>query len=230
MASNSLSASLRSILNALRRYYGSPPRPVSRDPFSLVLWEQVAYLVPDAQRQRAYAALRTQVGLTPAAILAAPAATLRAIARRGGSIAVAIRAVRLRHSAELVVGRWDGDLRVALRLPVAQARKALSQFAMIGEPGADKILVFAGRARMLPLDSNGLRVLGRLGLIPNEKDYRSTYRRAQEILARALPKANDSLIAAYHLLRRHGQELCRRSEPACGGCPLRAGCAFGSQR
>ena len=90
--------------------------------------------------------------------------------------------------------------------------------------------MFAGRARILPLDSNGLRVLGRLGLVTNEKDYRTTYRRAQEILAGVLPKANDALIAAYYLLRRHGQELCRRSEPACDGCPLRASCAFGSLR
>ncbi len=99
---------------------------------------------------------------------------------------------------------------------------------MIGEPGADKILVFAKRARLLPLDSNGLRVLVRLGLITAKKDYRATYRRAQESLAPALPRDPDSLIAAYHLLRRHGQELCRRREPACDRCPLRAYCAFGA--
>ena len=101
---------------------------------------------------------------------------------------------------------------------------------MIGEPGADKILVFAGRARLLPLDSNGLRVLQRLGLTTDEKDYRAAYRRAQEVLAPALPRGPDALIDAYQLLRHHGQELCRRSEPACDRCPLRKFCAFGSQR
>ena len=215
----SRTSSLRRILTILRRYYGRPQRPISRDPFKLILWEQVAYLVPDAQRRRAFAALRTQVGLTPAAILAASDAKLRAITRLGGPIAVTVRAARLRHSAELAVGRWNGDLRAALRLPLSQARKAIAQFAMIGEPGADKILVFAKRARLLPLDSNGLRVLQRIGVITEERDYRTTYRRAQEVLAPALPKDPDSLVAAYHLLRRHGQELCRRREPACNRCP-----------
>ena len=58
---------------------------------------------------------------------------------------------------------------------------------MIGEPGADKILVIMKRARLLPLDSNGLRVLSRVGLISEAKDYRTTYRRAQETLAPSLP-------------------------------------------
>jgi endonuclease III len=221
--------SLRRILTTLRRHYGKPQRPISRDPFKLILWEQVAYLVPDAHRHRAFAALRRQVGLTPAAILAASDIKLRAIARLGGPIAVGVRAARLRQSAELAVGHWDGDLRIALRLSIPKARKALAQFAMIGEPGADKILVIAKRARLLPLDSNGLRVLRRLGLTPEEKDYRTTYRRAQEVLAPALPKDSDALIAAYYLLRLHGQELCRRSVPQCNRCPLCTHCVFGSQ-
>jgi endonuclease III len=222
--------SLRRVLTTLGRYYGKPRRPISRDPFTLILWEQVAYLVPDAQRRRAFTALRRQVGLTPRAILAASDTTLRAIARLGGPIAVAVRAARLRQSAELAIGHWEGDLRTALRLSLPKARKALTEFAMIGEPGADKILVLARRARLLPLDSNGLRVLCRLGLTTEERDYRTTYRRAQEVLAPALPKDPGALIAGYDLLRLHGQTLCRRSEPLCGRCPLCKGCMFGTRR
>lgn len=212
----------------LRRHYGRPSPPVSRDPFQLILWEQVAYLVSDDQRRRAFAALRREVGLRPGAILAAPNAKLEAITRLGGPIAARVRASRLRESAELVVGKWDGDLRSALRLPVAKARRALAQFAMIGEPGADKILVLTNSVRLLPLDSNGLRVVLRLGLTPEAKDYRSTYRRAQEVLAPALGKGSDWLIAAYSLLRLHGQELCRRRAPACAHCPLGSVCPVGS--
>ncbi len=169
-----LSLSLRSAVATLRRLYGRLPSPISRDPFHLLLWEQVAYLVPDIQRRRAFAALRTEVGLRPTALLAAPIAKLEAIARLGGSIAVRVRASRLRKSAQLVLGRWEGDLRAALRPPRPQARRALAEFPMIGEPGADKILVFTGKARLLPLDSNALRVLLRLGLTRQMKDYRAT--------------------------------------------------------
>ena len=219
---------LRSVIATLRRQYGKPAPPVSRDPFRLILWEQVGYLVPDSQRRRAFSALRSEVGLEPAAILAAPRGKLEAITRLGGPIAVRIRASRLRDSAELVLGQWDGDLRAALRLPLPQARRALAQFPMIGEPGADKILVVTKRARLLPLDSNALRVLRRLALTPDAKDYRTTYRRAQETLAPALPNDPQWLFSAYGLLRRHGQELCRRTAPACSRCPLRVHCPSSS--
>ena len=215
---------LRSVTSALRRHYGAPPPPVSRDPFRLILWEQVGYLASDAKRRAAYLKLRDEVGLAPMAILGAPRATLETIARMGGSIAADRRASRMRESAELVVARWDGDLRRALRLPLPEARRALSAFPMIGEPGADKILAIAGKARLLAMDSNALRVVSRLALAPELKDYRSTYRRARELLAPALPRTREQVVAAGALLRLHGQELCRRSGPRCERCPLRAHC------
>lgn len=33
-------------------------------------------------------------------------------------------------------------------------------------------------------------------------------------------------VAAHQLLRRHGQELCKRSEPRCDVCPLASVCVF----
>ena len=217
-------ASLRPVITALRRYYGKPVPPISRDPFHLILWEQVGYLVPDAQRRRAFSALRSATGLRPARIVSASAQTLERITRLGGPIAARTRASRLRESAELVIARWDGDLRGALQLPFPQSRRALAEFAMIGEPGADKILAFTKRARLVPLDSNALRVVTRLGLSIAGKNYRSTYQRAQEVLARAIPRDSAWPIAAYALLRQHGQELCRRRAPACERCPLRSRC------
>jgi len=215
---------LRAAVTRLRRHYGRAPPVVSRDPFQLILWEQVAYLVPDAQRRRAFTLLRTQVGLRPAAILGAKPSLLQRIARVGGSIAVASRAARLQQSAEIVIDRWQGDLRRALLLPLAAARRALAHFPMIGEPGADKILLVTGAARLLALDSNALRVLDRLGLVRPAKDYRTTYRRAQASLAPVLPRDRAWLLAASGLLRRHGQELCRRRSPICTRCPLQSRC------
>lgn len=217
---------LARILSTLRRLYSAPARAPIRDPFRLILWEQVAYLATDAQRKVAYDALADRVGLAPSAIAAAPHATLQAVTRLGGAIAADVRANRLRQSAELVLRKWNGDLGQALGLPYPQARKAMAEFAMIGEPGADKILVFTGKVRRLPLDSNGLRVLSRIGLITADKNYSRMYRGAQEVLAPSLPKGADALIAGYELLRRHGQELCKTNVPACHLCPVRPSCAY----
>jgi endonuclease III len=215
------------VLRTLRTFYGPPPKPISTDPFHLILWEQVAYLVPDSRRREAYDALRKQVGLTPRAILAAPTSTLVAITRLGGSIAAPVRAARMRRSAELALDLGAGGLRRALRGSVPEARRVLKRFPMIGEPGADKILALSRSARFLPLDSNGLRVVERLGLSTGAKSYDAAYRRARASLEPQLPRTYPALADGGSLLRNHGQEVCRRGTPRCGACPLRSDCPTG---
>src|SRR5262245_60585663 len=75
---------LASITSALRAHYGRPaPLPVT-DPFEMILWENVAYLVPDARRAQAFAALRERIGLEPRDILRAKASVLYEVAKLGG--------------------------------------------------------------------------------------------------------------------------------------------------
>lgn len=216
------------LVATLRRCYGKPAPPVVTDPFQMILWEAVGYLCTDAQRKVAFDALRARVGLGPEAIADASDGALEAVARLGGAMAADARGRRMRQSAALVLARWGGELGAALRLPEPSARKALTEFGGIGEPGADKILVFNGKARRLALDSNGLRVLGRVGLITEEKDYSRTYRSAQRALATSLPKGRDALISASQLLRQHGQVLCKTTAPACHLCPVRPTCDYAS--
>jgi endonuclease III len=217
----------REAITRLRQRYGSPAPPISRDPFHLVLWEQVGYLADDDRRTAAFEALRDRVGLEPAAIFRAPMTTLSAVTRIGGAIAFEDRARRLARSAAMVLDDWDGDLGTALRQPAPAARRALMRFPMIGEPGADKILLFARAHRAFAVDSNGLRVLQRLGYGRELKSYTAAYRSVLEAIADQLPADYDALIAAHHLLRQHGRSLCRRADPECAECPLRSGCAFG---
>jgi endonuclease III len=49
-------------------------------------------------------------------------------------------------------------------------------------------------------------------------------------VAGELDKECRPLIEAHLLLRRHGQELCRRSEPACAKCPLAGECRYYQER
>lgn len=210
----------------LGRFHGRPPRPVSLDPFRLILYEQVAYLVPESRRRAAFRRLRTEVGLTPDAILATPAATLRAIARAGGAIGVMERADRIRRSAELVARRWGGDLRRALALPLKEARQALTAFPMIGAPGADRILALTGAHAVFGLDSNGLRVCLRLGWGKETANYATTYRNVQTAMAAALPARPARLAELAAQLRRHGETVCRRSAPDCLACPLALHCRY----
>jgi hypothetical protein len=138
-----MASRFRADIAELRSLYGKPAPPFSTDPFELVVYENIAYLASDEKRGDAFAALRRDVGVTPRAILKAKMAALVGACRVGG-IYPERRAERLRRCAEIVVSRFEGDLRSVLRLPYEEARKALQRFPAIGEPGADKILLFSG--------------------------------------------------------------------------------------
>ena len=217
--------SLARFLDALEMRYGPPEPPPSREPFALVLWENVAYLVNDERRAAAFAALGKQIGWTPERILAAPARLLRGVAALGGMLPDE-RVGKLLRAAEVAQKRFGSDLAAVVCQPFLRARKALMAFPGIGEPGAEKILLFAGAHPVLALDSNALRVLIRLGFGEEKKSYAATYRSAQEAAKRELRDELGALLRAHLLLRRHGQELCRRNRPQCADCPVAEGCAF----
>src|SRR5262249_37058206 len=94
----------------------------------------------------------------------------------------------------------------------------------IGEPGAEKILLFSGQHPFLAPDSNALRVLTRLGFLPDDPNYARSYAAARKVADVHIPARINRRIEAHELLRRHGQEICRRARPLCGECPLEKLC------
>jgi endonuclease III len=216
--------SLSRIIERLEAFYGRPGPPEVTDPWSLIVWENIAYLVDDERRQQAMAKLRAEIGITPAEILAAPKAKLMKAAVRG--IVPEQSVAKLRRCAEIALEEFDGDLQPILKRPVAQAKKALERFPGIGDPGAEKILLFGRAYPILALESNGLRVLVRLGFGTETPNYSATYRSVQEAVEPEVIKDFSWLIKTHQLLRRHGQELCKRSRPRCSECPLIGECPW----
>jgi endonuclease-3 len=211
-------------VEALREFYGQPETPKITDPLGLLLLENVAYLVSDERREQAFNALREKVGLTPPEILMAHDETLLEVAL--GGMHPSARVEKIRRIAQIALQEFDGDFDRVLKQSLAQAKKSLRKFPGIGEPGAEKILVFSKTHPILALDSNGLRVLLRLGYGEERKSYSSTYRSAQEAVEKDLKKDFAWLIAAHQLLRRHGQELCKTVNPLCSRCPLKSSCRY----
>jgi len=222
------SLTLTQVIARLKKLYGAPAPPRVTDPFEQVLWENVAYLANDEKRAAAFSALRKTVGLTPEDILKAKPEKLLAVTRMGGMVPE-LRAQRLRQSAEIVQILLKGKLNAMLDESLPKAKKTLRRFPTIGEPGAEKILMFAGKYPVFALESNGLRVLLRLGFAEEQKSYSASYRGVKNAIAGQLPRDSKSLVAAHQLLRQHGQELCKRSQPLCDDCPLRKSCAYAAQ-
>lgn len=220
--------SFAKIIEELQDFYGKPEPPKVTDPLGLILLENVAYLVSDERREQAFNTLRERVGLSPPEILTAHEETLLEIARLGG-MHPAARVEKLRRIAQIALQEFDGDLDRVLKQPLPRAKKALKKFPGIGDPGAEKVLLFSRTHPILALDSNGLRVLLRVGYGEERKSYSTTYRSAQEAVAGEMKKDIDWLIATHQLLRRHGQELCKATEPRCPRCPIKSSCRYYQQ-
>ena len=213
---------LRGAVKVLRKHYG-PPEPLpTAHPFELILWDNVAYLAAPPRRREAFELLKSTVGTTPQAILAATRAALEKVTSKG--ILKSSFATKLRECAHIAVSDFGGDLEAVIRLPLEKAKRALRTFPGIGEPGAERILLFAGRHALLAPDSNALRVLVRLGLVREGTSYSKTYAAARGVAEEV--SANVRLAQEAHLLlHHHGQTLCKRSAPRCPQCPLADDCA-----
>src|SRR2546425_1037644 len=218
-------SSLEKIVARLARHYGPPPAPITDDPFELIVLENVAYLVSDERREQAFRLLRELAGTKPHQIIAASKEDLLRVAKLSG-IAPEQRASRLREITLIAATEFGGDLRNALKLPLAKAKQALRKFPGIGEPGADKILLFTRTHPLLALDSNGLRVLLRLGFGDEKKNYSATYATVQEAIRSEALADYDWLIRAHLLLRQHGKELCKTNKPLCEKCPVSKSCSY----
>jgi endonuclease III len=214
---------LPAAVRTLEAHYGEPEPPPTADPFELVLWENVAYLALPARRREAFALLARTIGTTPPAILAAERSALERVTGHG--ILKRAFAAKLVECARIAFEQFGGDVNPTIRQPLDAAKRALRRFPGIGEPGAEKILLFTGRQALLAPDSNGLRVLVRLGFVREEKSYARTYA-ASRAVAQELGWRPQALQKAHLLLQLHGQTLCKRRAPRCNECPLMPGCAY----
>ena len=188
------------LVDKLQQHYGAPAPPPSTDPLELIIWENIAYLANDKRRAEAFAILKRTIGTRPEQILAAQHSALAAIGKAG--ILPDVSAEKLLTITKIAYEEFDSDLHAALKKPFPQARKALKRFPSIGDPGAEKILLFTRSYPVMAPESNGLRVLCRVGFADEQKNYSATYRQAGAFPPQSSP-----------LCRLHAQKT-RRHRPA----------------
>lgn len=213
------------ILDRLEAAYEKLSPPWPSDPYEMILWTNCGYPASDAKCNRGFAALEKEIGVRPEQILKAPKARLAKVLR-GSTMIPHLGAERLKEIARMVQQDYGGDLRTAIRQPLPVARKILKKFPVIGDPGADKILLFAKIVPLPAVPSNCLEVPLRMGFGEEDKNYAKSYRSIQQALSTDLPETFAARQRAYMLLKRHGQEICRRSKPLCDRCPVTEDCAY----
>lgn len=215
---------LATLLERLEQHHGSVGFAEPTDPYELILFTNCGYPPSQDNCRRGFEALRSSVGLSPDAVLAA---TDRVLARalKAGGIVPELRASRLKLTARLVLEEFGGDLRSALGA-TKEARKALKRFPTIGDPGVDKILLFCAGIPVAAVPSNCPHVPLRLGLGTERPSYAASYRSVQEALTQLLAREAQAMKRAYLLLRQHGKTICGRTTPVCDRCPVSSLCPY----
>jgi endonuclease III len=224
------------VLEALGKHYGKQVAVGPNDPYEMILFVNCGYPATDASCTKGYEALRKGVGAKPVEILPAPKAKLAKLMRLGG-IVPELRAERLKTIAKIVNEDFGGDLKWSLEKLLQEekkeagkgvrlAKKALKEFPVIGDPGADKILLFARLAPVAAVPSACTGVPQRILFGDEDKNYAAGYRAVQEAMTVELPETFDARQRAYLLLKRHGSEICKRTKPKCEVCPISGMCTY----
>lgn len=216
---------LPEILDKLEARYGPQEPNWPTDPYEFIVWWLCGYPASDATCARGWESLNRSIGTRPRDLLDAGTGALTRALKPGGMVPE-IRAMRLVEIASRVELDCAGDLRAVLVGPLPKVRKLLCQFPNIAGPGADRILLFAGIAPVAAVPSNCPHVLVRIQRGFEHENYSRTYREAQESIEIETPARFDPRTRAYLLLKRHGQELCKRTKPKCEACPVSSICAW----
>jgi endonuclease III len=221
-----LSPALPQILDALESCYGRQQPRCPTDPFAFLVWWHCGYPPSDERCARGWHALNDEVGVTAGELVSAPASRIARALKSGGMVPE-LRATRVKAIASRVQHDFAGDLRSVLAaLPVAEARNMLKEFPGIADPGADRILLFAGLATPAAVPSSCPHVLVRIESGREPASYTAVYAQARRSLEQQLPATAAALRRAYLLLQAHGRTLCKRATPKCTVCPVSACCAY----
>lgn len=227
---------LAEILDRLEKHYGVQEAVGPHEPYEMILFVNCGYPATDVSCSKGYGPLKAEVGTKPDQILKAPSAKIARLTKDAGMFPE-LRAERLKLIARITNENFGGDLKWALekllkdeKTPaekrLKRVKSALKEYPVIGEPGADKILLFAGLAPVAAVPSAQTGVPQRILFGREDKNYGKGYRAAQEAMAAELPEKFEARQRAYLLLKKHGQEICKRTKPKCEICPISGICTY----
>jgi endonuclease-3 len=220
-----LAMNVSKILDRLESRYGSQKPCWPTEPYEFLIWWHCGYPASDAACARGWESLKERIGIEPQQILRASTGQLASALRPGGMVPE-LRAVRLMEIAARVRDQFRGDLRSALVGPVKDVRKSLKSFPGVADPGADRILLFGGIAPVAAVPSNCPHVLVRIQHGQERENYGVTYQEAQQAILTDVAENFEARARAYLLVKKHGQDVCKRAKPRCDQCVMNATCAF----
>jgi endonuclease-3 related protein len=172
---------------------------------------------------RALENLRAAGAWPAATILALPQDAIADLVRPSGHFNVKARKVQ--EFCRVLVEEYDGSIDALLAGEADEVRARLLEIWGVGPETADAMTLYAGRLPTFVVDAYSYRLFERLDLAPGERRYELYRRFLLDVIGTDVERLNE-----WHaLIVRHGQQVCRRSNPLCESCPLLDACPFGQQ-
>ncbi len=214
---------IRDLFDRLHAAYGPQDWWPASDPFEVIVGAILTQRTAWRNVEHAIRGLRKSGLLAAEALDGAPAERVAEAIRPAGFYNT--KAGKLKAFAAHLMQEHGGDLdRLFARADGALREELLGLYG-IGEETADAILVYAAGKPSFVIDAYTRRLLTRLGWIAGHESYGAL----RGLFLDALPW-NVGLLGEFHaLIVRHGKVHCR-TEPACGGCPVRSICAAASAK
>jgi endonuclease-3 len=211
-------AAARAIHQRLLEIFSSPDWGAPLPPLDELVSTILSQNTNDANRDRAFKALRRQFPTWEAVRDAAPGEVVAAIRpaglanQKGPRIQAVLR--------EITAQRGALDLEFLRQWPAEQVHDWLLSFKGVGPKTTAIVLLFSLGKPAFPVDTHIYRVTGRLGLRPAEMNVEL----AHEYLARLfLPETYGP---AHLNLIRLGREVCQARKPNCPACPVQDLCEY----
>ena len=207
----------------LAAFYGPLAHPPA-DPFGVFLWEVLGTRTTAGRRDAALHGLRCVPALTPDSVRKLGRGKLEAIIRLCGPF-VDERVSAIETGVD--VFRKRRHFADELQGPLKQAWLAAGDLPRIGEAGAARLLLFASRHAVVPVDAGLARFAVRFGLVNDTPNLRRLARAVRRALSAVLPAGIEERRYAVLYLSHHAQSTCVEVQPHCAICPLAADCEEG---
>jgi endonuclease III len=213
-----LAAKALKVHQRLLEHFGSPRWENPMPPLDELVSTILSQNTNDANRDRAYQALRRrfptweQVRDAPVEQVVEAIRTAGLANQKGPRIQQVLREITAQHGSL--------DLGFLSELPSEEVSAWLRGFKGVGPKTSAIVLLFSLGKPAFPVDTHIYRVSGRIGLRPEKMNVEQ----AHVHLARLLP--TESYYAAHLNLIRLGREICQARRPNCPICPVRDLCDY----
>ncbi len=210
---------IKTIYQRLYRAFGPQNWWPGKNPFEIIIGAILTQNTAWTNVEKAIKNLEKQGLLSARGLRDVPLKDLAKAIRSAGYFNQ--KAKKLKAFIDFLFVNYGGSVKRMFKKETALLRQELLEIKGIGQETADSILLYAGNKPIFVIDAYTRRVLSRLQLISEKADYQEI----QQLFTQNLP-LDVQLFNEFHaLFVRLGKDICKKTKPDCGCCPLK-NCLF----